>query len=241
MANIGSTSERVTCTNRDNMGFDFGMQDPESCYLQSFRWLFQIEGVSGVAKALPPLQAARPSLNFKEQMVAHLVENIYYPVRPEWKPVTITLYEIRNSNSVPVGRNPVMEWVQQLYNPSPKTTQSTVAALGEGVETLSGDWFDIAKEGCAQDSQSLCFKRNATLCLYDGCGSVLEVWRFDNAWPQSVDWGDLDMGSSEILTAKVTLRYDRAWIDDPTPPSSSTGSLPGSFTLGPDGTPTFTQ
>lgn len=190
---VGDVSERATCTDRPNMAFDFGMQDQHACYLRKFRWLFMIEGVSGVAKALPPLKAARPTLSFREQMVAHLVENIYYPVRPEWKPITLTLYEIRQPNIL-AGRNPVMEWVQKLYN------------------STSGDWLPIHQEGCGESAQGQCFKRNAILCLYDGCGKVMESWQLDNIWPQNVVWGELDMGTSDIVTVDVTLRYDRAWI-----------------------------
>ncbi len=216
---IGSGSERATCTNRPSMGFDFGMQDPNACYMRKFRWLFQIEGVSGVAKTLPPLKAARPSLSFKEQMVAHLVENIYYPVRPEWKPITLTLYEIRSAG-VDIGRNPVMEWVQKLYNSSP---------LVAGAASNSGDWFPIHQEGCGEGAQSQCFKRNAILCLYDGCGTVMESWQFDNIWPKNIEWGELEMGTSDVVTVDITLRYDRAWIKNavPGPEPSESARSPG--------------
>ncbi len=201
-ADYGTTSERANCVDRDTMTFDFGMEKEDSCYLRKFRWLFQIEGVAGVAKALPPLKAGRPSLSFREQMVAHLTENIYYPVRPEWKPITLTLYEIRTPD-IPAGRNPVMEWVQKLYDPSPLTA---------GASSASGNWFPIHQEGCGVGAQKSCFKRNAILCLYDGCGKVIESWQFDNIWPKNIEWGELEMGTSDVVTVDLTLRYDRAWI-----------------------------
>ena len=52
----------------------------------------------------------------------------------------------------------------------------------------------------------------ATLNLYDGCGKVIETWIFENAWPQNIEFGELDMTSSEVITCDLTLRYDRAYI-----------------------------
>ncbi len=55
----------------------------------------------------------------------------------------------------------------------------------------------------------------ATLQLYDGCGCLIEEWKYEHAWPQTVDFGDLEMNNSEFVTADVTLRYDRAYITSP--------------------------
>ena len=179
------------------MAFDFGLNDPDSCLMRKFRWMLFIEGVSGDVngvKALPPSKAARPTFNFKEQMVAHLVENLYYPVRAEWKPITLTLFENRSRDRVGFGQNPVFDWIKQVYNPK------------------SGEWFPIKTGACNPDNQVKCFKRNATLVMYGGCGDILEIWTFENAYPQNVEWGDLDMASSEVVMVDVTLRYDRAYL-----------------------------
>ncbi len=45
------------------------------------------------------------------------------------------------------------------------------------------------------------------LVLWDGCGIPLEAWLLRNMWPQSVNFGDLDMASSEEVTVELTLRY----------------------------------
>ena len=53
----------------------------------------------------------------------------------------------------------------------------------------------------------------ASLILYDGCGNKIERWVFENVWPQSAEFGELDMQSSEVVTGDVTLRYDRAYVE----------------------------
>lgn len=178
----------LACVDRDNMGFDFGLQSADACFPKmKFRWLFQIEGVSATVNALPPLKASRPQLTFKEQQVAHLTQDIYYPVLPEWKPINLTLYDITPN------RNLVFDWIRTLYDPNGEV-----------------EWRPVYSPEC-QDG--MCFKRNAILCCYDGCGKVTEKWKFENCYPNSVDWGDLDMGNSEVMTVDMTLRYDRAYIE----------------------------
>ena len=134
------------------------------------------------ASLLPPLKSARPNLTFKEIEVQHLNETIYFPSKPEWKPITLTLYDIKKNN------NPVFEWIKQVYNPRDGFWQPPI---------LPGKDY---------------FKRTCRLKLYDGCGEVVETWVYENAWPQTIEFGELDMSQSEVVTIDITLRYDRAYI-----------------------------
>ena len=157
----------------------FGLEDPKVCFKRKFRWLFKIKDVSadGV-NALPPSSSARPNINFKEVNAEHLTETIYFPSKPDWKPVKLTLYDLTK------GEHPVIKWMTSLYDPK------------------EGNWEpDVTK-----------YKKEATLELYDGCGGKIEEWTYENAWFQSIDFGDLDMGDSEVLTVDLSLRYDRAYI-----------------------------
>lgn len=54
------------------------------------------------------------------------------------------------------------------------------------------------------------YKQNASLAMLDGTGQVTEQWNLCNAWPSSVDWGELDYTSSDIATIECTMRFDRA-------------------------------
>lgn len=47
----------------------------------------------------------------------------------------------------------------------------------------------------------------ARLVMYDGCGTALEEWQLYSAWPESVDWGELDYASNEEATITLSLRY----------------------------------
>lgn len=144
---------------------------------RKFRWSFSVAGVSGASGVLPPSKSARPSLSFREMEIKHLTETIYYPARPEWKPISLVLYDTAT------GRSPVFEWIQQAYDPQ------------------SGSWSPVSN-----------LLSEAKLDLYDGCGTIIETWIYEDAWPQVAEFGELDMSSSEIVTCDLTLRYARAYV-----------------------------
>ncbi len=166
------------------MGLQFGLENPKTVFKQKHRWLFRIPDVSaqGIA-ALPPQKAARPSISFKEIEVQHLNETIYYPGKPEFKTINLTLYDIKCRQS------PVMDWLTKLYDPQ------------------TGDYQFIISDDISKN-----FKVDANLELLDSCGNCLEMWRYENCWPQQVDFQELDMSSVDVLVAEITLRYDRAYI-----------------------------
>lgn len=147
---------------------------------------------------LPPLKSARPSLMFKEMSVRHLIEDVYYPAKPDWKPVAITLYDLIEKAPPPTGvgnlgqggnRNLVFQWIREFYRPG----------------TGSGE-LDLPNERR--------FIKTCTLTMLNGCGETVETWVFEDAWPQMVNFQTLDMGDSNVCTVDLTLRYARAYIED---------------------------
>ena len=177
------------------MGLQFGLEtnsfDPSSASaaktcLRKFRWLFKIDGISASgAQSLPPSQAARPNLSFDEMEARHVTENIYYPAKPNWKPVSLMLFDIVKSNREGNRLHPVFEWLKEIYDPERDST------------------WKPAADG---------FIREGRLEMLDGCGNLIETWIYENVWPQVVDFGTLDMANNEIVTCDLTLRYARAYI-----------------------------
>jgi hypothetical protein len=181
----------MACGTDEPMGFDFHDEWGDMsavCFKRKFRWLFVIPDISANGTgSLPPSKAARPNFSFKEMEAPHLNETIFFPSKPEWKPVNLTLFDIKKETE-----NPIFSWLKRAYNPA-----------------NCSRWYP------ALDTPSLKVGQ-AELSLFDGCGQVIETWVFEHAWPQTVEFGDLDMSQSEVLTCDVTLRYDRAYIVYPT-------------------------
>lgn len=187
------------------MGFNFGLQDLDTCFPMKHRWLFSIQGVSAdlissqSANCLPPFKASRPSFQFKEMEIKHLTESVFYPIKPEWKPINLVLYDIKTN------RNPVFEWIQQVY------------------ESQTATWRPIGDVN---------FMRQGILSMYSGCGDVIQEWRFDDCWPQAINWGELDMGESGVTTVDITLRYSRAYFVSQGASSSNSAASSNAATLG---------
>lgn len=82
-----------------------------------------------------------------------------------------------------MGNHPVFNWIKKLYDPENGTYKMPTN-----------------------------LKKEATLTMLDGCGKEIEKWKFENAYPQSVEFGELDFSSSDYVTVDLTLKYDRAYV-----------------------------
>lgn len=173
------------------MGLQFGLEKTDFCIKRPNRWLFVIPGVAaddtpGV-DALPPEKSARPSVSFKEMEVKHLIEDVYYPVKPEWKSFSVTLFDIKKKS------HPVFGWLKTVY------------------DARDGKFLPANQKSLIQQKDR--FIKECRLNLFDGCANLIESWIYEDAWPQAINFQTLDMGSSGYLTCEITIRYARAYIE----------------------------
>ena len=165
-------------------------------FKRKFRWTFSIDSIiddydNGV-DVLPPQKGGRPQLTWKEIEAQHAVENVYFPGKPDWKPLQLTLYDYCFRS----GNHPVFQWIREVYDLN----------AGGGMQ-----FRPIVSGGASRAGGADSFKRQGNLSILSGCGDVIERWRLENCWPLTTDWGELDMGNSEVVTCQVTLRFDRAY------------------------------
>ena len=163
----------------------------QAIFKRKFRWTFEIIDTGGFpvvtygqgnhnSKTHFCKLASRPSFKFNEQEVQHVSEKVYLPAKPEWDPVNITVYDLRNNDSVYI-------WLLNFYQPADGIIRPVAAPLGATFP-----------------------KKIARLYLLDGHGRYIEAWEFQGCWPISINFGDLDYSSSEELTVEFSMRYDRA-------------------------------
>lgn len=166
------------------MGFDFGLQSPDLCLIKKNRWLLRIPDVSADGiNSLPPSKASRPGISFKTMEAQHVTETVSFPGKPEWKPITLTLYEPKVIDQP----HPVIEWLKLVY------------------DVQNGSTYKPSCDG---------FKKSqAILEMFDGCGFAVETWVFESIWPQNIEFGELDMQISDVVTCDLTLVYDRAYVE----------------------------
>lgn len=175
-----------------SMGMQLGLEGNGLHCKRQFRWMFTIDNVvgdlsgGGSMRCLPPEKAARPNLGFKEMNVQHLFEEVFYPAKPDWKPISITLFDLVKN------QHPVWTWLQNIY---PVTAANAVML-----------------EPNRNKGPTSGFIRNCTLQLLNGCGTPVENWVYEDCWPQNVNFQTLDMSQSGVVMCDLTLRYARAYI-----------------------------
>lgn len=155
-------------------------------FKRKFRWTMEIEFCTGgpqfqVAKEFVKV-GARPSLDIEETEINYLHGKMWIPGKATWQTIAVTYYDV--SGKAPGGLNiaALFSWIASVYD----ITDSTCLFMGSTLNSY---------EGCGR------------LILWDGCGQPLEGWLLRNMWPQSINFGDLDMSSSEEVTVELTLRY----------------------------------
>ena len=172
------------------MGMQMGLEGDGRYCKRQFRWMFTITnivgdlGSSGSMQCLPPEKSARPNLAFKETNVQHLIEEVFYPTKPDWKPITITVYDLQKST------HPIWKWLIELYDPE------------------QGD-FNVPN---INPGPTTGFIRECSLQLFDGPGNPIEQWIYEDCWPQAVNFQPLDMTQNGVVMCDITLRYARAYI-----------------------------
>lgn len=160
-----------------------------------FRWMLEIgssgnsqDGIVDVVgnsvNVLPPLSGNRPSLSFREIEVEHVSETIYMPGKAQWKPMKVQVYDIAQR----LKNNIVFDWIVRYYNAQKASYNYS------SMNNVSN------------------FKKNALLSIYSGNGCCLESVALENAWPRDIEFGELDMANSGILTITMELRFDRAYV-----------------------------
>jgi len=193
------------------LGFGLGLTKSQLCK-RKFRWLLKIPNVCAQGiNTLPPITSARPKIDLKEVEARHLNETVYFPVRPEWSPIQLSVYDIS------LKHHPIFEWLKCTYKPSlegadwiPPLEPRSASEQNEAfplVPVIAG----LAPLGALPSPLIQPF---ADLELYDGCGNCIEHWVYEDVWPSSIDFGNLDMSSNEFVTCDITLRYARAYLQE---------------------------
>lgn len=200
--------------------YTFGQLINNTQFKRKFRWKLIIPDISASGiHSLPPSRSARPNITLKDMTAEHLNETIYFPSKPDWKPLQLTLYDLCKKDQFGpfpdddvAVENPVFTWLRRQYDTRPENCAYWKPALGNP-PTFS----DPQQSTGFQNAKN--FKAaQVSLIMFDGCGEASEVWVYEHVWPQTIDWGDLDMSSSDVATVDVTLRYDRAYIETPEVP-----------------------
>jgi hypothetical protein len=97
---------------------------------------------------------------------------------------------------------------KQTWNPIAITTHDPIAP--SGAQKVM-DWVRLNYEPLTgRMGYASFYKKNIVLKMLDPQGTVVQYWDILGAWPQDVNFGDLDYASSDNAEISFTLRFDNA-------------------------------
>jgi hypothetical protein len=167
----------------DQSAVDQGLLMPKLKY--RFRAVFENFGVSTPRTELTKqvITFTRPSLSFEEIEVPIYNSRLYLAGKHQWEAVTVTL---RDDASNQVAR-----------------------LVGEQLQKQ----MDFVEQASA--SSGIDYKFITKCQVLDGGNGaaeprVLETWELYGCYLNSVNYQDLDYGSSEVVTMELSIRFDNA-------------------------------
>lgn len=168
---------------------------PNIVFKRKYRWTMSFLGPCDVVIGDHLVKvASRPNITIEETEINYLHGKMWIPGKATWETISVTFYDI-NDNSQGGAKNDtsgLYSWLATVYDFTSETKL-----------------YQASKRGTEQ-AGSRGYAGKATLKMYDGCGDVLEQWVLSHAWPQAINFGELDYSSSEEATVEVTLRYATA-------------------------------
>lgn len=167
-----------------------GIGDPNVVFKRKFRWTLSI---TGNGFSIPPYfvkVAARPNISFEETEINFLNDKMWIPGKATWEALTFTYMDVAGNLAGELGEQAgggnldLYTWLTNVFDFTSPTKKF-------------------------MNSKRCGYQGNVSLILWDGCGNQLENWALEDAWPQAINFGDLDYSSSDTVDIELTIRYSR--------------------------------
>jgi len=163
---------------------------------RSFRWYFQLGGDGGNIETYAIKTVKKPSFAVSEVPHQYVAHTFYFPGRVTWNTVDVTFVD------------PVVP------DQSAAITNMFVGAGYKVPKTQEKAELSISKQGFVDSVGS------PQITQINAEGKVLEEWTLNNAFFTTIDYGQLDYASEDLVIISVTLRYDYATLNNYTTPAS---------------------
>ena len=132
----------------------------------------------------------------------------------------IDAFTLRTANRPQVAfEDTVVDYMNtKFYYPGKATweplTMTLLDPLVPSAAQKTIEWMRLVYEA---DTGRMGYKaflqKDFNLKMLDPVGAVAEEWTIHNAWPQSINWGELDFSVSDPVNIMLTLRFDWAQLN----------------------------
>lgn len=158
---------------------------PGTIIKRKFRYTVEWNTPAGLVPRHFVKLAGRPQLDLDETEIHFLNAITWIPGKGRWSPLSVTYIDVAHSQM-----QSLYDWVASVY-----------------------DFNKYADSGHLPQSEKEGWAATGTISIYDGCGTELERWTLIDCFPQSINFGDLDYGSSDECTIDLTIRFSKAKLE----------------------------
>ena len=163
-----------------------GVGDPEVVFKRKNRWTIEVTGKGFTVPAYFAKMAGRPNFSVEETQIDFLNDKMFIPGKVTWEPITVTYMDVGG------------------------TLSGDAQGGNMGLYTWLASVFDFTRpDKKFMNSKRSCYGAKIVIKLWDGCGNALETWTLSDAWPQTINFGELDMSSSDTVDIELTIRYSQ--------------------------------
>ena len=194
---------------------DKALVGPHMEYMRKNRWVLDFAGLpAGMANnaamslRLNCQKAARPKISFEETEVKRINGSIFLAGKPKYEPLSVTFYDSMAFaadsdllNSVPSASDIMEQWRELIYQPGAGDAFGSVGNYkGYAYLHMLSPSMLVTDDPLGPDSYT----------EGDANQNIIQSWLYQGLFPQNIEYGEVDHGSSDVQEITVTFRYDRA-------------------------------
>jgi hypothetical protein len=154
---------------------------------RAYRWVMNFRGIDQWMMK----KVAKPNFTISESEHSFLNYKFYFPGRVEWSEISCTLVD------------PIQ----------PDASVTLMKLLQDAGYVYPSDIDQAAPITISKKKSIIAIGRSVIIKQIDADGEgVVEAWELKNPWIKSVNFGQLDYQTDDIVEIELTLRYDWAQL-----------------------------
>jgi len=157
---------------------------------RSFRWYLTLAGAEEKIETYAIKTVKKPSFAVSEVPHQYVAHTFYFPGRVTWNTIDATFVDPVDPDQSAAITNMFVKGGYQ----KPVTELAARSSLSKGNFTLA-----VGEPKITQ---------------IDASGNIIEDWTLHNTFFTSIDYGQLDYSSEELVITTVTMRYDFASLSN---------------------------
>ena len=156
---------------------------------RKFRWFVQFGDITdGESLQLAAKKVDKPKFEIASTPHKFINHTFFFPGRLEWKPINATFVDIGGDSDI--------------------ATIFTNVIGESGYEPPSD--FQSCKNSITKQLSVSAFGNEFHIIQVDEAGDEAERWTLFNPWISTIEYGDLDYASEDLVEISVTIIYDHA-------------------------------